>query len=93
MADCRVEWSALDPKGGAIDQPKRSGYLQLADIAVSATAQAFEPDGHGNTEQRYLKELGPRLYRQAGGAITSYGLKMHPWNDQSKATHPWLLSW
>lgn len=92
LADARVHWPAL-PRGGQIDQPRRLEYLQFADIAASATAQAFESDQFGNTEQRYLEELRPRLYVYPGGRITSYGLKMHPWNDKSRGAHPWLTQW
>ena len=87
--DCRIEWASLDPRGGRIDQPSRLEQLQLADISASATACAFEPDKFGNTENRYLREMAPRLYRYPGGSITSYGLKMHPWNATSQAAHPW----
>lgn len=58
--------ASLDPKGGRIDHPRRVEQLQLADIAASATALAFEPDGFGNTEPRYLDELRPRLYCPSG---------------------------
>ncbi len=87
--DCRIDWASLDPHGGRIDQPSRLEQLQLADIAASATACAFEPDKFGNTEDRYLREMAPRLYRYPGGAITSYGLKMHPWNAASQGAHGW----
>lgn len=95
LPECSVHWGALDPSGGKIDQPSRLEYLQLADIAASATAQAFEPDRHGNTEQHYLEELRPCIYRYGSKAnrYTSYGLKMHPWNDGSKSAHPWLTKW
>src|SRR5207249_505892 len=74
IPDCSVQWGSLDPSGGGINQPTRLEYLQLSDIAASATAQAFEPDRYGNTEQRYLAELRPRLYHPSGKPITSYGL-------------------
>ena len=73
--------------------PSRVEQLQLADIAASATALAFEPDNFGNVEPRYLSELRPRLYHPSGGKITSYGLKMHPWNTRSQAAYQWLLDW
>jgi hypothetical protein len=93
VPDCTVVWAALSPKGGGIDQPSRVEYLQLADIAASATAQAFEPNRYGNIETRYLEELRPSIHCPEGKPITSYGLKMHPWNDRSKAAHPWLKGW
>jgi hypothetical protein len=64
----------------------------LADIAASATYQAFEPDQYGNTEPRYLQELTSRLWRPPSRQLTSYGLKMHPWNDTTKAAYPWVAA-
>ena len=87
-----IEWGALDPKGGKIDQPKRIEMLQCADLAASATFRAFEPDQYGNTEQRYLQELAGRLYRRGAGAITSYGMKLHPWEGSTKAAYPWVAA-
>jgi len=84
---CTIRWDYLRP--GRIDQPTRVEELQLADLAASATAAAFESDRFGNTEPRYLKEMVPRLYRR-GGNLTSYGLKMHPWNAATKAAYPWV---
>jgi hypothetical protein len=48
----------------------------------------FEADEFGNTEMKYLQELSPRLHRKTGRPIISYGLKMHPWNDVTKAAYP-----
>lgn len=90
--ECRIAWDALDPGGGRIDQPSRVEHLQLADFAASATFQAFEPDAWGNTERRYLQTLAPRLYRRESGSLTSYGLKMHPWNDAVRAAYPWVTA-
>jgi hypothetical protein len=88
--DCRIEWNHLDPGGGKIDQPKRLEHLQLADLAASAIAPAFNEDDHGNLEQRYLRELSPCLYRHGSGPtrLTSYGLKLHPTN--TKSAYPWV---
>ncbi|SCE57063.1 Protein of unknown function [Streptomyces sp. Termitarium-T10T-6] len=87
-----IEWGALDPKGGRIEQPKNVEMLQCADLAASATFRAFELDTFGNTERRYLEELRPRLYRRGYGAITSYGLKLHPWDGSTKAAYPWVAT-
>jgi hypothetical protein len=86
-AACQIRWAYIRP--GKIDQPQRVEELQLADLAASATAAAFEPDSFGNTEQRYLRELAPRLYRHNGN-LTSYGMKMHPWNAAVQAAYPWV---
>jgi hypothetical protein len=91
---CNIEWAYLDPAGGSLDQPSRVELLQAADLAASATFAAFEPDRHGFTEPRYLQLLGPRLYRRGTGAnrLTSYGLKIHPWADSTKAAYPWVAA-
>jgi len=86
-AGCSIDWTCMHP--GRIDQPDRVEELQIADLAASATAAAFEPDSFGNTETRYLKEMAPRLYRRAGN-LTSYGMKMHPWNGSVKEAYPWV---
>lgn len=89
--DCKISWASLSPRGGQIDQPQRLEYLQLADLAASATFAAFEPDRYGNTEQRYLENFAGRLYRR-GGNLTSYGLKMHPWCASTKTAYPWVAA-
>lgn len=91
---CRIAWTHVDPKGGTLDQPKRVELLQLADSAASATYAAFEPDQFGNTETRYLKEMASRLWRRGAGAnrLTSYGLKLHPHTDITKAAYPWVAA-
>ena len=95
VAETQIAWQALDPKGGQVDQPNRIEQLQLADLAASATALAFQRDEYGNTEPRYLREFASRLYRRGDQAkesrLTSYGLKMYPWTDETRRLHPWVL--
>lgn len=86
-----IRWPTL-PKLGALDQPTRVQQLQLADLAASATFPAFEADHWGNTTRLYLEALAPRLYRRPSGALTSYGMKMHPWNAAAKAAYQWVPS-
>lgn len=62
--------------------------LQLADLAASATGAAFHKDEFGNTEIQYLQGLAARLYRR-NGTLLSYGLKLHPGRDSTKAAYPW----
>ncbi|ATE52103.1 hypothetical protein CNX65_01370 [Actinosynnema pretiosum] len=88
---CRIEWPWLDPRGGQIDQPSRLEELQLADLAASATGAAFNADDFGNTETRYLRQLAPRLYRRNGNLL-SYGLKLHPSGETTKAAYPWVAA-
>lgn len=52
--------------------------LQAADATASALYAAVEPDAFGNYEDRYLRNLSPKLYRRGAAAITSYGLKVFP---------------
>lgn len=87
-----IQWGSLDTKGGRIEQPARVEMLQCADLAASAAYRAFEMDQYGNTERRYLEELCPRLYRRRYGAITSYGMKLHPWESSTKAAYPWVAA-
>lgn len=92
LQDCSIEWAHLDPHGGRLDQPRNLEYLQLADLTASATAQAFEPGNHEVTERRYLFEIRPRIYCPSDRAITSYGLKVHPWNERTQDAHSWLMN-
>ena len=82
----QIDWSWLSPSGGKIDQPNRVVHLQLADLAASAIYRAFEPE----TDPRYLQALAPTLYRRGTSPLTSYGLKIHPWNNLTKAAYPWV---
>ena len=82
-----IEWRYLDGLGD-IDQPLRNEFLQLADLGASATGAAFNPDKHGRVEPTYLLRFASRLYRREGGALTSYGLKLHP--GSGLADHPWI---
>lgn len=92
LPGCQIHWPSLDPRGGSIDQPQRMQELQLADFIASATGGAFNPDRFGNVETRYANELVPRLYRHGTSPVTSYGLKMHPWNPTTKAAYPWVAA-
>jgi Protein of unknown function (DUF3800) len=93
VPNCPIFWDSMGAPG-RINQPNREELLQLADLAASATGKAFEPDAFGNTERRYLEALVPRLYRRGRGAnaLTSYGLKMHPWHPACQAAHEWLAA-
>lgn len=89
----QIAWDHLDPNGGSIDQPQRNEQLQLADLVVSGTAPAFNPDRFGRTELRYLELLRPAIYQHSPSSdLTSYGLKVHPWNASTKAAYPWIAA-
>lgn len=88
-----IAWDHLDPSGGLIDQPQRDERLQLADLVTSGTAPAFNPDRFGRTEPRYLELLRPAIYQHSPSSdLTSYGLKIHPWNASTKAAYPWIAA-
>jgi hypothetical protein len=86
---CKIAWTHIGGPG-SLNQPARVEHLQIADVAASAMYQAFEPDPYGNTERRYLEAIVPRLYRHPPGPLTSYGLKMHPWNEKAKSAYRWV---
>lgn len=86
----QIDWAWLDEGGGHVNQPQRVQELQLADVFASSVGCAFNPDEFGNVETRYLEELSGCLYRPDGKALTSYGLKMHPWNEATQQAYPWI---
>jgi hypothetical protein len=91
--DTEIRWTNLDPAGGQLNHPKTLELLQLADIAASSTGIAFNPPMNtGVAEPAYLMNLSPALYRRAGGKLTSYGLKMYPWWESTKAAYPWVAT-
>ena len=93
--DTSIDWKWLDPNGGKLNQPKVLEPLQLADLAASATGIAFNPPPNGTeTVTTYLELMRPRLYRGRtdDGKVTSYGMKMHPWNEATKAAYPWVAA-
>jgi hypothetical protein len=98
-----IKWDHLDPLGGRISNDKNTPRLQLADLAASATARAFE---HHRllarpADRTYLLDLLPRYMRgsdvgkspYARNVLTSYGLKMHPWKDRPEVQdeYQWVL--
>ncbi|WP_411734113.1 DUF3800 domain-containing protein [Paeniglutamicibacter sp.] len=90
---CQVDWRFVVPGGGSLDQPQRLPYLQLADFSASAIGLAFNGNGNGVVDRSYLEVLASKLYRGAqGNNLTSYGLKMHPWRENTKAAYPWVAA-
>lgn len=90
--DTSIEWNFLNSSGGKIDQPSRVPLLQLADVVASSVGAAFNKDEFGFTETRYLENIRPILHAPKGRALTTYGLKMHPWNDTTRAAYPWVAA-
>jgi hypothetical protein len=83
-----IEWQWI--RDVRINQPNKLELLQVADIAASSTLKAFQPDRHDVTEERYVRELGTCLYRRPPGALTSYGMKVHP--SSVAANFPWIAT-
>ena len=93
--DTSILWRWLDPRGGQLNQPRTLEQLQLADLTASATGIAFNPPPNGSgTVTTYLEYLRPRLWRgrMDAGPVVSYGMKMHPWNEATKAAYPWVAA-
>lgn len=92
--DCKVRWDCISNEPSKIERPETEEMLQIADIAASSIGVAFNADSHGNTEQRYVEQYAHRFYRgeRDRGLLTSYGLKMLPWNDMSRAAYPWVAA-
>jgi hypothetical protein len=77
-SDVNIHWSIFKDHPFQIARPKDVELLQVADTAASAIYQAVEPDDFGNTEDRYLKEMKPKVFCPEGKPVTSYGLKTFP---------------
>ena len=90
QSETQIDWPTYNGHPFRIASPDKVELLQLADTAASAFFRAVEPDAYGNTEQRYLAELAPKLYRRFPGNVASYGLKVFP-SSEGSATGP--LSW
>jgi hypothetical protein len=75
-----------------IDTPVNRAMLQLADTASGAIFQAFEPDEFGLTEQSYLTDLKPVIWRRyPRQPLVGRGLKLFPWPNPLEEAHvPWF---
>lgn len=73
-----IHWPSFAGHRFNVSDPTAMEMLQFADIAASALFHAVESDRFGNVEERYLRELGTKLYRYSSSPITSYGLKVFP---------------
>lgn len=89
---CQVDWRYLNLGAARLDQPKRLEQLQIADLIASSTASGFEPDSRGVVHPQYLQTYRPRLYCPQNSRLTSYGLKMHPWSNSTRAAYPWVAA-
>ena len=68
-----------------LDSPKRVELLQLADLVVSGTANAFV-----SGERRWLDATRSRIWRRP--PLSTYGMKIHPWgrNSIAQADFAWV---
>lgn len=73
-----IHWPSFDGHPFRFGGMSDVELLQLADATASALHAAIEPDQYGNTEDRYLTNLSPKLYRYFSSPVTSYGLKVFP---------------
>ncbi len=72
--------------GHRLDSPRRVELLQLADLVVSGTANAFM-----SNNRRWLDAMRPRIWR-VRLPISTYGMKIHPWgrNEAAKRDFAWV---
>lgn len=70
----RAEWDLLDDSIHVAPHVNE-GEHHLADLAASAFARAVEPKEHGMTDDRFIRNLSPRLYRLNNKL---YGVKLFP---------------
>jgi hypothetical protein len=88
--ECSIRWECVSGPG-TIGAPRTTQELQLADLAASGIAAAFNPHLRtGLTDRSYLIDLRPRLYCPPGRELSSYGLKMLPWDVACRQAHPWV---
>jgi hypothetical protein len=76
-----IRWNAFAGYQFRINTPNTIELLQIADSAASALFRGVEPDQYGNREDRYIRELAPKVYRRGTGNVTSYGMKVFPTSE------------
>lgn len=81
MSSTSIHWPSFDGHLFRIAGMATVQLLQLADSTASALYAAIEPDQFGNVEDRYLKNIAPKLYRYGSSLVTAYGLKVFPPNQ------------
>lgn len=88
--ETKIAWNWLDSAGCEVVSFESREELQFPDIVASAVSCAFEPDKHGNTEPRYLREMRAPMWDNDGGALTTYGLKFHPARALDSQAYRWV---
>lgn len=71
----RTAWAFIDQEI-EIEPHADEERTHLADLAASAFGAAIEPKQHGMTDDRFIRNLGPKLYRGDNGTL--YGVKLFP---------------
>lgn len=74
----KIEWKSFDGHPFVMRGMEEREMLQIADCSASSLAAAIEPNNLGDVEDRYLRNLAPKLYRYKDKPNTAYGLKVYP---------------
>lgn len=90
---CSAKWEQL-PNGAKLRSKKDEDLLQLADVVASGIGAAFNGHPANGTDSSHIHAMAPRIWKGPYGTpkMTTYGLKMHPWNDATRRLHPWLMN-
>lgn len=91
-SETSIKWRHLSEPAGTMRPQEDEPLLNLADIAASGTAKAFEEDEWGFTEPQYLRNLAPALFRSTDGRISRYGLKLHPSSVETREPYSSVLT-
>lgn len=79
-----MEWASFAGHPFTMKSTEEAELLQLADSVASGIAAAIEPNNFGDVEDRYLRNVAPKLYRYRKSPLTTYGLRVFP-PDAGKA--------
>lgn len=75
--DVRVHWPAIDPALVEARPHEQLVGLRAVDAVASGLRYGLELTQYGHCEDRYGRQMAPRVYRHFGGA-RSYGMKFFP---------------
>ena len=74
-----IDFTVVRPDQIHVELARNWRGLQFADAVASGTRRALEPHRLGVIEDRYLRELGPALYKhKKHHRVFGYGLKVFP---------------
>lgn len=90
-ASCSAHWGSL-PDGAKLRSKNDEDLLQLADLVASGIGAAFNGHPRNGVDTSHVSNMAQAMWRgPKKNKLTTYGLKMHPWNEATKSLHPWLL--